>query len=96
MTTELKILEDIGVCGCCEVEDQQEYGCMKPEIKSEAIKWIKELNEFPYKYNDSFGKTRDVFIIENEYGVDPLGLINWIKHFFNITEEELNDGIRGN
>lgn len=44
--SELKTLKDIKECGCCFTEDQEEYGCMKPELKEEAIKWVKELRTF--------------------------------------------------
>jgi len=54
------------------------------ELRQEAIKWIKEFKENPEKYNERF-------TYYDEYGMDADGLINWIKHFFNITDEDLNE-----
>ena len=51
-----------------------------PKIKAEAIKWVKEV--------------RGIFI-ENDgklniaYGIETAMAIGWIKHFFNLTEEDL-------
>ena len=47
----------------------------KEDLRAEAIKWIKEL------YNHISQYPADV--LETE------GKIDWIKHFFNITDEEL-------
>lgn len=75
---DLQILKDIigsGVCDSCAFN-----------LKQEAIKWIqiresdkkKDLNTF---YND--GKEKDW-----ECKIDDK-VTRWIKHFFNITEEDL-------
>lgn len=68
--TELKTLKDLEVCGCCQVEDQQEYGCMKNELRQEAIKWV----------NRIYDKDISMHFLETGY---------FIKHFFNLTEEDL-------
>jgi len=53
------------------------------EIRQEAIKWIKELDtgshyEYEIQYDDG------------DYGESTASnVINWIKHFFNITDKEL-------
>ena len=49
-------------------------------LKQEAIKWIKELKHGTFNIMED-----DKLLIraDNQY------LINWIKHFFNITEENL-------
>jgi hypothetical protein len=45
-------------------------------LRQEAIKWIKELYNNPkYKPNDCYGDSRES--------------IYWIKHFFNLSEEDL-------
>ncbi len=49
-------------------------------LKQEAIKWIKELKETDEFSEDEQG------IFDNNYNVQE-----WIKHFFNITEEDLKD-----
>lgn len=45
----------------------------REELKQEAIKWVKGLYELPYS-----NQFQEVECIEE-----------WIKHFFNITEEDL-------
>ena len=58
------------------------------DLKQEAIKWIKEIDNFKKSsgnlmWEEFTGKTI-------EYSKDSItGLKNWIKHFFNITEEDL-------
>lgn len=72
--TELKTLTD--------VMNSMEYGSTRTEIADElrkqAIKWINE----PYEY-----------IGDGEYRFTNSGMRfrweDWIKHFFNISEEEL-------
>ena len=70
--TELKTLEDI------EFDDlyvRSKWGradlVISSELRQEAIKWIKNLEE--------------------SYFDEDLHIINWIKTFFNITEEELKE-----
>ncbi len=50
------------------------------QLKQEAIKWIKELKETDEFSEDEQG------IFDNNYNVQE-----WIKHFFNLTEEDLKD-----
>lgn len=45
-------------------------------LKEEAIKWIKEIKTYEADYLASDGEDIRTY---------------WIKHFFNITEEDLND-----
>lgn len=45
------------------------------ELKQAAIEWIKEIDDGKYEVDDP-------------YCCKPT-LINWIKHFFNLTEDEL-------
>ena len=49
---------------------------LKDGLREEAKKWIKTLNIPSREASDLFG-------YDNE------GIIAWIKHFFNITEDEL-------
>ena len=49
----------------------------KEELKQEAIKWIKLCEK---EKERAFNSTDENCIIAQ---------INWIKHFFNITEEDL-------
>ena len=69
MREKLKTLKDFEPCDC--------GGCPFPyQLKSEAIKWIKELN-----VGDSLGKI----------SIDNQAQIKWIKHFFNISDEEIEN-----
>lgn len=52
----------------------------KEDLKQEAIKWIKKIK--PYRPFDEFPAFCE------EYGCREK-FIDWIKHFFNITEEDL-------
>lgn len=57
-------------------------------LRQEAIKWIKELKKEDAE--DKVNLTRFfAYSIEEEPQVD--NLIDWIKHFFTITEEELKE-----
>lgn len=104
METELKTLKDIQeVWGekaiVNDIDKPQEVsmtvkGLFDIVIREQAIKWIIELNqaslksefmESPVGY-ENFGAAYD-----GEVG----NVVNWIKHFFNLTEEELNDVKRG-
>jgi len=80
----LKTLKDIEVCGCCSTEDMEQYGCIKPELKQEAIKWVKEIEKNGLNINGLLvppeAKTNKDW---NKF------MVEWIKHFFNITEEDL-------
>ena len=52
------------------------------EVKQEAIKWIKCLQE----------REKGIIATQNEvpeYGYGVSEAIAWIKHFFNITDEDL-------
>lgn len=52
------------------------------ELKAEAVKWIKELNRLDDEFQEK------AFFLEKFSR--PMSLkIYWIKHFFNITEEDL-------
>ena len=57
-------------------EGGSEYVDPIPLLRAEAIKWIKELQ--PQRASESPFK--------NE------GIINWIKYFFNITNEDISNG----
>lgn len=51
-------------------------------LKQEAIKWIKEFRRISER--KEYDITIDKFL---GYSIEPM--ITWIKHFFNITEEDL-------
>jgi len=81
--TELKTLKDIYNKHNREIESEQ-YWMMaflefNADLKQEAIKWVKELENI-IKYRGEYFKDR----AESERRV-----IVFIKQFFNITEEDL-------
>lgn len=70
-------------------------------LRQEAIKWIKEMPKSvnytyqKHKWNSFNGellpKNQQSKIIQiSKHSAGDIGAIEWIKHFFNITEEELN------
>ena len=81
--TELKTLKDFKKPKFKPVFIDREKLCSTVELRQEAIKWIKELiddkptNVSPMRI---VGKNR---LQQLEF------TINWIKNFFNITEEEV-------
>jgi hypothetical protein len=84
MSKELKTLKDLTYS-----EDNLFLNVCPYDLREEAIKWIKELNKKEILRTPT-GKYY--------YGIDvSLGdvetLTKWIKHFFNIEESELKDGI---
>ena len=56
---------------------------IKQDLRQEAIKWIKSIEK---QDNDSFPK---FCCCDDDNGWHETTM-DWIKHFFNITEEELN------
>ncbi len=75
--TELKTLKDfIKTIWCEHLKDEFRPDVNSDELKTEAIKWVKELGTKKY----------------NESGYPQARInIKWIKYFFNITEEDLKD-----
>lgn len=58
----------------------------REELKQEAIKWIKEMKQNPtQELANMFGVNIDFH--EQEFNL----IINFIKHFFGISEEDLNE-----
>lgn len=71
--TELKTLKDLILT----FDNIEEIATMRA-IQLEAIKWIKQLEEYR-----EFREYKKLSTSENNC------MVNWIKHFFNITDEEL-------
>jgi len=87
MSEELKTLKDL------EKDYEWNYNTYNA-IRQEAIKWVKELKKrdgketSPSYLDKPFGNFCDTGY--DEYALHPFGnVINWIKHFFNIKEEDL-------
>ena len=76
--TELKTLKDIQIIGPDGVEDS-EY--VKRLLRAEAVKWI--------KLKDEMIKAKKGIEDINQIETELIFAIPWIKHFFNLTEEDL-------
>lgn len=69
------------------------------DLKKEVMKWIKELDRDCKKYRKDPLYYAEINKYRDRYGYSPTLTyfdelqiqIRWIKHFFNITEDELND-----
>ena len=81
----LKTLKDLGCLN--ETHDHKTRGdfCIvrKDDLKAEAIKYVKDMQGF---IDRNEGK---ISIRENDEDATLRGGIEWIKHFFNITSEDL-------
>ena len=84
--TELKTLKDLRY----DESGKGDFIVEHKNLRQEAIKWIKKMEEFNYihPYPEFLeGFTDSGF---DEYASTRFpSVINFIKHFFNITEEEL-------
>ena len=72
--TELKTLKDIDLCYSCKGYD---FETSSPECCNR-----KELKQEAIKWVKFYEK-------RGETSYYPVDLFNWIKHFFNITEEDV-------
>ena len=74
--TDLKTLKDFYNCDCgdenCPVIDRN-------ELKAEAVKWVKDLDNLVYLGDAEY---------EHRITGKRFRLKTWIKHFFNLTEED--------
>lgn len=77
----LKTLKDILTDECFEPDDGTIFK-VKVKLRQEAIKWIKNIRE-----NKTYRSP--IWNELNDYREGRDMLISWIKHFFNIEEEEL-------
>lgn len=85
---ELKTLREIeDKAGESDNEGAWDKWLLGDNIRDEAIKWIKEL--YKTKENETnMINGLEVCIYEYEQD-DSYPMIKWIKHFFNISEEDL-------
>ena len=78
--TQLKTLKDIDYnYGMIDGSNETNTG----ELRKEVIKWIKELSREELMSNEAY--------IANNESSDAYTTVKWIKHFFNIPEEELKN-----
>lgn len=79
----MKTLKDIDYHSGCIAGDKLYVS--KEDSKQEAIDWIIKLRNL--KKGDHF--IDNLFIIIDDEQDDTIQIINFIKHFFNVTEEEV-------
>lgn len=58
-------------------------------LKQEAIKWIKELDCELLTISNSLATTEEGYESYNIKQSNKSALILWIRHFFNLTDEDL-------
>lgn len=79
---ELKTLKELSYCSYC----------TDFEVRQEAIKWIKSIKQTTIWINSVTAEkpigAEIILTILDETGRDIYGT-EWIKHFFNITDEDL-------
>ena len=57
------------------------------ELKQEAIKWVKDIDEELEEHKEYQGTITEGWRVNKVQGLIATG--EWIKNFFNITEEDL-------
>lgn len=57
-------------------------------LRSEAIKWIKNREKGLQLPNDLDGRDLETSDFQRDYYRND-GVIKWVKHFFNLSEEDL-------
>lgn len=85
--SKLKILEDVywDHYAAREIPPNETFEEIRVDLKQEAIKWIKRL-KLEKEGNEEWNFLPMHFDEESHEAI-----IVWIKHFFNITEEDLKD-----
>ena len=89
--TELKTLKGLEwktyhSCTCGGYEEGC-LSCFDEDLKKEAIKWVKRIDNDLKPYESTQGtlqKNKDV-----DFVVGNIATREWIKNFFNITEDDL-------
>jgi len=61
---------------------QNDYTISRIELKAEAVKWVKELENKKIEINPKLRAGKN-------WNANMDMPIVWIKHFFNLTEEDL-------
>jgi hypothetical protein len=85
MEKQLRTLKDLRME---KVENKNDYMTSEFVLKQEAIKWVKELDKDInlFKYSPEAHQKIEEY---KEVLTRTSNQILWIKHFFNLTEEEL-------
>lgn len=87
--TELKTLKDLDMYGVdadgCLETSTIGHLIKEDELRQEAIKWAKQMYE-DGKFQNLEGKDKEAKYV---YQQERLAIYRWIKHFFNITDDDL-------
>ena len=59
------------------------------ELRVEVIKWVKELDSEKLTISNGLVPTEEGYESYDIKNINKSALILWIKHFFNITKEDL-------
>ena len=73
----LKTLKDMGK-PVTYTDSTTTWEIIQDNLRQEAIKWVKDMQQNPGSHT--------------VYEKTPYETIEWIKHFFNLTEEDLKNG----
>lgn len=91
--SELKTLKDINWLMTDEKDNV--IATDTKQLRQEAIKWVKHLvqtkkltEKEKEEYYEITGEWTDIVYTTPIYNECNIEIIDWIKHFFNITEEE--------
>jgi len=92
--TELKTLKDIETYAFEGYFRDEECGEGVPldKLRAEAIRWIKELQEYSYPNGWTIETPKNIkpfYQWKDEVPIIRHELLLWIQNFFNISEEEL-------
>jgi len=103
MKTELKTLKDLEEWTFKEIGFSG-VGVEISELREEAIKWAKELRKLDILYSEKTISTKELMklassplgkfmivdgVIEGEYALWSINVVDFIMHFFNLTEKDL-------
>ncbi len=94
METELKTLKDLNLGYEGHTPEDER---IRKKLRTEAIKWMNGMDKAKFKSGDNYETHKERLkgfedFYDDEYdSFDEV--INFIKHFFNITEEDLMEGI---
>ncbi len=80
---------DNNLCDCLGTEEYHDVDVIK--LRQEALKWIKE--ESWFSNNDSWFSNNDLFNSIDPFLPQVRAIKRFIKHFFNITDKEMKDGL---
>lgn len=87
--SELKTLQDLRAGDIKRRYNNDKISDMIPEdkLREEAIGWVKVLNDYKPNTNPNLPTS----LSDETVAAYNMAIKQWIKHFFNISEEDLDD-----